>query len=78
VIVLDEGRMLLDGTPAKVFGYVDKLREIGLDVPLAASLAHRLRARGIHLEGDILTEADLRMAIARLLQSATAKREHTR
>jgi energy-coupling factor transport system ATP-binding protein len=77
VIVLDEGRVVLDGTPAKVFGHVDRLREIGLDVPLAASLAHRLRARGIPLEGDVLTEVDLRKAIASLPKSATAKREPT-
>jgi energy-coupling factor transporter ATP-binding protein EcfA2 len=76
VIVLDEGRIVLDGTPAEVFRYVDRLREIGLDVPLAASLAHRLRARGISLEGDILVEADLRESIAALTQSATAKGEH--
>ncbi len=33
---------------------MEELREVGLDVPLAASLAHRLRARGIPLGGDIL------------------------
>jgi energy-coupling factor transport system ATP-binding protein len=54
VVVMDEGRVILDGTPAEVFANVDRLREVGLDVPLAASLAHRLRARGIPLEGDIL------------------------
>jgi hypothetical protein len=46
-----------------------------LDVPLAASLAHRLRARGIPLEGDILTETDLREAIAALLRPMTVKKE---
>jgi energy-coupling factor transport system ATP-binding protein len=76
VIVLDAGRMVLDGTPAEVFGHVDRLREIGLDVPLAASLAHRLRARGVPLEGDILTEADLRAAVAALPRPKAAKREH--
>jgi len=75
VIVLDAGRIVLDGTPAEVFRRVDRLREIGLDVPLAASLAHRLRARGIPLEGDVLTEADLRAAIAALPRSATARKE---
>ena len=69
VIVLDEGRVVLDGTPAEVFRHVDGLREIGLDVPLAASLAHRLRACGVPLEGDILTEADLRAAVAILPRS---------
>jgi energy-coupling factor transport system ATP-binding protein len=75
VIVLDEGRMVLNGSPAEVFRHVDRLREIGLDVPLAASLAHRLRARGIPLEGDILTETDLREAIAALPRPMTVKKE---
>ncbi|MCA1731771.1 MAG: ATP-binding cassette domain-containing protein [Actinobacteria bacterium] len=77
VIVLDAGRTALDGTPAEVFRHVDELREIGLDVPLAASLAHRLRKRGIPLKGDILTEADLREAIAALPQFVVAKGERS-
>src|SRR5919112_1779866 len=64
VVVMDEGRVILDGTPAEVFGNVDRLREVGLDVPLAASLAHRLRARGIPLEGDILNLEDLRAELS--------------
>ncbi len=64
VVVMDEGRIILDGTPAEVFRDVEKLREVGLDVPLAASLAHRLRARGIPIEGDILDPADLRAALS--------------
>ena len=64
VVVMDEGRKVMDGTPAEVFRRVEELRGIGLDVPLAASLAHRLRARGVPLEGDILNAADLRAAIS--------------
>src|ERR687894_293755 len=41
VVVLDDGRKVMDGAPAEVFRRVEELREIGLDVPLAASLAHR-------------------------------------
>jgi energy-coupling factor transporter ATPase len=66
VIVMDAGRLVMDGTPAEVFGRVDELREIGLDVPLGASLAHRLRSRGVALEGEILDAADLRAAISAL------------
>jgi energy-coupling factor transport system ATP-binding protein len=66
VVVMDDGRKVMDDTPAKVFRRVEELREIGLDVPLAASLAHRLRACGVPLEGDILNEADLRTAISAL------------
>ncbi len=66
VIVMDEGRMVMDGEPAEVFRRVDELRRVGLDVPLSASIAHRLRSRGVPLEGDILNEADLRRAISAL------------
>jgi energy-coupling factor transporter ATPase len=66
LVVLDDGRLVMDGTPAEVFRRVEELREIGLDVPLAASLAHRLRTRGVPLEGDILNAADLRAAISAL------------
>jgi energy-coupling factor transport system ATP-binding protein len=66
VVVMDEGLKVMDGTPAEVFRRVEELRDIGLDVPLAASLAHRLRARGVPLEGDILNESDLRAAISAL------------
>jgi energy-coupling factor transport system ATP-binding protein len=70
VIVLDGGRLVMDGTPFEVFRRADELREIGLDVPLAASLAQRLRERGLPLEGDVLTDADLRTAIVALPRTA--------
>src|SRR5215217_5753932 len=60
----DEGSVILDGSPAEVFRDVEKLREVALDVPLAASLAHRLRARGIPIGEDILNTADLRAALS--------------
>ncbi|HSK99051.1 MAG TPA: ATP-binding cassette domain-containing protein [Rubrobacteraceae bacterium] len=66
VVVMDGGRKVMDGAPAEVFRRVDELREIGLDVPLAASLAHRLRARGLPLADDVLNEADLRAALSAL------------
>jgi energy-coupling factor transport system ATP-binding protein len=64
VVVMDAGRVIIDGPPAKVFRDVERLREVGLDVPLAASLAHRLRARGIPIEEDILNSADLRASLS--------------
>jgi energy-coupling factor transport system ATP-binding protein len=64
VLVMEAGRKILDGTPVEVFRHVERLREVGLDVPLAASLAHRLRSRGVPLEGDVLDAADLREAIS--------------
>ena len=64
VVVMDAGRVIIDGTPAEVFRDVERLREVGLDVPLAASLAHRLRARGIPIGEDILNTADLRASLS--------------
>jgi energy-coupling factor transport system ATP-binding protein len=64
VVVMDAGRVILDGPPAEVFRDVERLREVGLDVPLAASLAHRLRARGIPIGEDILNTADLRASLS--------------
>ena len=72
VVVLDEGRLVLDGTPAEVFRHVEKLREIGLDVPLAASLAYQLRSRGVPLEGDVLAAPDLRVALAAVRESTAS------
>ena len=64
VVVMEAGRKILDGTPTEVFRHVERLREVGLDVPLAASLAHRLRSRGVQLRGDVLDATDLREAIS--------------
>ena len=68
VVVMDEGHIVLDGAPAQVFRHVEKLREVGLDVPLAASLASRLRARGVPLRGDVLNETDLRNAVSAAME----------
>jgi energy-coupling factor transport system ATP-binding protein len=47
VIVMDEGRVLMDGTPAEVFARADELHAVGLAVPMVTSLGRRLRDRGI-------------------------------
>jgi len=46
VIVMDEGRILMDGTPADVFARADELRSVGLDVPMVTRLGQRLRVQG--------------------------------
>ena len=67
VIVIDDGNVLLDGTPAEIFAEVDKLRGAGLDLPQCTDLAIKLRAKGISVSGDINTPEQCADAIARAL-----------
>lgn len=59
VVVLDKGRVVLDGSNREVFKQVGRLRELGLDVPQVTSLAELLRARGLSLLPDTLTVAEM-------------------
>ena len=55
IIVINDGRMLLDGTPSEVFEHGDMLKECGLNVPQCTELIHRLRAAGFELNGECVT-----------------------
>ena len=46
VVVMDAGRILMDGTPAEVFARAGELRTVGLDVPMVTNLGQRLRTQG--------------------------------
>ena len=58
VAVMDEGRLVLLGTPQEVFSHRQELYRCGLDIPQSAKLTDRLRQMGIPLSGSILTPAD--------------------
>ncbi len=68
VVVMEEGKLLLSGTPRQVFSQVELLQSVGLDVPQATELTHRLRKAGWPLPEDILTEEECIEAIAGYLQ----------
>ncbi|MCR4398503.1 MAG: energy-coupling factor transporter ATPase [Firmicutes bacterium] len=55
IVVMDSGRIVLDGTPREVFSEPERLREWGLDVPQIAELAAALREDGLEVPTDILT-----------------------
>lgn len=55
IVVLDDGSVLMDGPPAQVFAYPDKLRRAGLDVPQCSALIEALRELGIEIEGECYT-----------------------
>ena len=68
VVVIDDGKILADGTPHEVFADPDKLIAAGLDVPQCTSLVHALRGEGIALEGDPITPSECADVICRALE----------
>ena len=55
IIVLDDGNMILDGTPSEVFEQDKTLKQCGLNVPQCTELVHRLRESGVELDGECVT-----------------------
>ncbi len=72
VVVMEEGKVLVDGTPRQVFAQVDTLRCLGLDVPQPTALCAALRQRGIDLPADLLTPEECAAALAQRIENRKA------
>ncbi len=59
VIVMDEGKVVMQGTPKEIFSRVEELKSYRLDVPQVTLLAHELKKKGIPLSDGILTIEEL-------------------
>ena len=59
VIVMDQGKVVMQGTPKEIFSRVDELKSYRLDVPQVTLLAHELKKKGIPLSDGILTIEEL-------------------
>lgn len=59
IVVMDDSRLLMDGTPKEVFADTEKIRSIGLDVPQTCLLAEMLKKDGINLRNDLLSIDEL-------------------
>lgn len=66
VFVMDEGEVVLEGTPREVFSQVEKLKELRLDVPQVTLLAHELQKGGLPLPDGILTADELTKELKKL------------
>ena len=75
IIVLDDGKILLDGTPEAVFANADLLRSVGLDVPQCVDFANALREQGLPLRGDCTTPEKCAKAIALALKEHRGETE---
>lgn len=63
VLVIDRGVLKMEGTPREIFSQADKVTEIGLDVPVPADLARRLRKKGMAVSEKCMTDEELGEAL---------------
>ena len=73
VIVMNHGKVALEGTPAEVFKEVDKLESIGLAVPQVTYLIRNLRAKGFDISDSIFTIEEAKRAILSIFASNSTK-----
>ena len=67
VLVIHQGRLAMDGTPAQVFAREDELKSMGLALPDATEIVSQLRKNGMDLPADCLTVEQAADAVAKAL-----------
>lgn len=68
VVVIDDGKILLDGTPRQVFAQEETLRRAGLTVPESVALMHELKRQGLDVPDAVLTVDDCVAVLEKLLR----------
>lgn len=66
IIVMDNGNIIMGGTPREIFSQVSTMKKIGLDVPQVTELAYELKKSGINISTDILTINEMVEVLCRL------------
>ena len=66
IVVMDKGKLILDGKPRDVFSNVEKMKSIGLDVPQVTEISYELQKAGINIDTRILDVNEMVNAICQL------------
>ena len=66
IVIIDDGKLVMEGTPRKIFSNVEKVKSLGLDVPQVTELAYELSKEGIHLQTDVLNVDEMVEALCQL------------
>ena len=69
-VVMEKGRIAMEGTPEEIFRHGEELERMGLDVPSVCRLGMRLKERGLALEGDMFREEQAYQAVMALWKGA--------
>ena len=59
VLIMEEGEIVMEGTPKEIFRQVDQMKKLGLDVPQVTELVYELRKEGFDLKDDVLSVEEL-------------------
>ena len=68
VFVMDEGQVVMEGTPREVFSRVEELKKLRLDVPQVTLLAYELKKKGLMLPDGILTTEELKRELLKITE----------
>lgn len=66
IVVMDSGKIVMNGNPKEIFRNVPVMKKIGLDVPQVTELAYELNQNGVNIETDILTINEMVDALCQL------------
>ena len=75
ILLMDSGKLVMDGSPREVFQHVERLREYRMDVPLITELAHKLQKKGFPIEKTILKKEELEEELFKLKEEGFVLQE---
>lgn len=67
IVVMDNGKIVQDGTPEQIFADRQKLRSLGLKVPLSVDMAAELKKRGVKIAGNVFTAEQLAAELEKIV-----------
>ncbi|ABN54132.1 ABC transporter related protein [Acetivibrio thermocellus ATCC 27405] len=70
ILVMDEGKIVMDGNPRQIFSKVEEIKALGLDVPQVAELFHELKKDGYNVPDNILTVEEAVQCLAEMIAKA--------
>lgn len=68
VAVINDGEIAITGTPAEIFSRIKEIKAMGLELPLAAYIAEKLREKGFDIPSSVMTEEELAEALCESLR----------
>ena len=73
VVVMENGKIIMDDSPKKVFSNVEKLKKTGLDVPQVTELAYELSKEGINIKNDLINVDEFVSALMGVLEELSCQ-----